>query len=148
MNAFRPILLLGLAWLMVTAPLNVTAQLTGNAAGKNFSLPLFTDAGARSALLRASLARTVGGDRIELVEMNLTLFSSDVANQIDTIILAPVATFLPSTTLASGEKSVRVIRDDIEITGEQWTYDPAGKKVSLQKNTRVVFQAQLPDILR
>jgi len=122
--------------------------LTGKAAGKNFSLPLFTDAGARSAVLRASLARTIDGGRIELTDMNLSLFSADAANRIDTIILSEVATFDPDTTLASGEKFVRVIRDDMEITGEKWTYDHAQKKVSIQKNTRVVFQARLPDILR
>jgi len=142
------IYLAGWLCLVAAGPVTVLAQLTGNAAGKNFSLPLFTDAGARSALLRASLARTVGGDRIELTDMNLTLFSSDATNEIDTIILAPVATFYPSTSLAHGKQSVRVIRDDMEITGEEWSYDHSGKKVSLRKNTRVVFQAQLPDILR
>jgi lipopolysaccharide export system protein LptC len=56
--------------------------------------------------------------------------------------------FLPKEHRAHGDKSVRYIRDDIEVTGVGWMYDHETKKVSLQQNVRVTFRAQLNDILK
>jgi hypothetical protein len=49
---------------------------------------------------------------------------------------------------AAGDGTVRLIRDDIEVTGSGWNYDHPGKKVSITRNVRVVFAAQLNDILK
>jgi hypothetical protein len=70
---------------------------------------------------------------------------------VDSILLSPSATFIAPNNReyrASGTKSVRLIRDDMEITGEQWTYVHALKKVTIQKNSRVVFHTPLPDLIQ
>jgi lipopolysaccharide export system protein LptC len=64
------------------------------------------------------------------------------------MLLSSTATFYPKEQRATGDKNVRLIRDDIEVTGEGWTYDHTGKKVSLARHVRVVFSAQLNDILK
>jgi hypothetical protein len=98
-------------------------------------------------LLQGSQA-LVGTDQVELQGMTLTIFTGDAANTVETVILSPLATIQLDREQVQGESTVRVIRDDIEITGQGWSYDHAVKKVSITRNARIVFQAQLPDILK
>lgn len=112
-------------------------------------LPLFTaKEGYRNMTLRGSEVRPVGNSRIDVSDLSITIFSGDAAAHVETMLLSPAATFFPKEQRAIGAKSVRLIRDDIEVTGEGWTYEHLGKKVSLARNVRVVFSAQLNDILK
>jgi hypothetical protein len=47
-----------------------------------------------------------------------------------------------------GSGRLRLISDDFEATGADWVYDHRQKKVSIRKDVRVVFHAQLQSILR
>jgi hypothetical protein len=123
-----------------------TAFATGPA--KDWALPLFTPDGYRSMTLRGSEVVTVGPDRIDIVDMNIAVFSGDAAARVDTVLLSPYATFQPKEARAEGGGSVRLVRDDIDVTGERWTYDYNRKKVSIQRNLRVAFRAQLNGILK
>ena len=115
----------------------------------NWVLPLFTDKeGFRSMTLRGSEVRPVGTKQIAVTDLSITVFSGDAAARVDTILMSPAATFFPKENRASGEKTVRLIRDDIEVTGENWTYDHAAQTVIIRKNTRIVFREQLRDILK
>jgi hypothetical protein len=115
---------------------------------KNFRLPTFTAAGHREAMLLAGEARLPEPARIELKEMMLTLFSGDAAEDVDTLLAAPVATFLPAEKLASGPDTVRLERLDLTVTGADWTYDHAAKKVVIRRDAHVIFRAALGDILK
>lgn len=114
----------------------------------NWVLPIFSDKeGFRSMTLRGSEVRP-DGRSVAVTDLSITIFSGDAASQVDSILLAPAAVFSPKENRATGDKSVRFIRDDIEVTGTGWIYDHVAKKVSLQQNVRVVFRAQLNDILK
>lgn len=142
-----------------TAPVPATASVTivpvvaaapapPVAPALNWVLPLFTDKeGWRTMTLRGSEVRPAG-NRIGVTDLSITIFSGKEDAKVDTILLSPDAHFFPKEKTASGSKSVRLIRDDIEVTGVGWNYDHAAKKVSLDKNVRVVFRAQLNDILK
>ncbi|MSU51228.1 MAG: hypothetical protein EXS37_19425 [Opitutus sp.] len=114
----------------------------------NWVLPIFTDKeGFRSMTLRGSEVRPTG-KTITVTDLSITIFSGDAHAHVDSILLSPAAVFSPKDNRASGDKSVRLIRDDIEVTGIGWTYDHVAKKVSLQQTVRVTFRAQLKDILK
>jgi len=98
-------------------------------------------------LLQGSQAIVAPG-KIELVDLNLTLFNGDDAAVVETIILSPSATAEPEEETVHGTGTVRIIRDDLEITGTGWSYDHRRKKVSIAAQARIVFSAQLPDILK
>jgi hypothetical protein len=115
---------------------------------KNWALPLFTPEGFHSMTLRGTEVFTVGPDRIDIIDMNIAVFSGNAATRVDTILLSPAASFFPRENRASGRQSVRLIRDDIDVTGEQWTYDYNQKKVSIDRGLRVAFRAQLNGILK
>ncbi len=139
--------------LRLLLPLVCALGLTGAESGpsrtpvSNFKLPTFTKDGHRSMLLQGTEAQ-VGAHRVELTGLNLSLFTGDARNEVETIILSPTAMADLETDIISGPGAVRFIRDDIEITGTEWRYDHRGKKVSIARNSRVVFQAQMPDILK
>jgi len=98
-------------------------------------------------LLQGSQA-IVRPNNIEFADLNLTLFSGNEKADVVTVLLSPNATAEPEDETVHGSGTVRVIRDDLEITGTNWTYDHRQKKVSIAANARITFKAQLPDILK
>lgn len=118
------------------------------APAQNWVLPIFTDKeGYRSMTLRGTEVRPRGKD-IEVTDLSITVFSGDASARVDSILLSPAAVFHTKENRAAGDKAVRFIRDDFEVTGVGWTYDHAARKVSLQSNVRVTFRTPLNDILK
>lgn len=120
------------------------APVPATAPAINWVLPLFTDReGYRAMTLRGSSVKPADNGGIAVTDLNITIFSGDAAARVDTVLLSQDAVFLPKENRAFGEKTVRVIRDEIDVTGEKWTYDQAGKKVSIRENVQVVYRAPL-----
>ena len=111
-------------------------------------MTLFTRENFHSMTLRGARATFPSVHQVNVVDLNLTVFSSDATNRVETIILSTAATFIPKESLARGDHGVRLIRDDLEATGQQWTYDHAQKKVSLQGRVRIVFNAEIKNLLK
>lgn len=111
--------------------------------------PIFTDKeGYHMLTLRGSSAKMASADRIEVTGFSAFVFSGDAREKVDSVLMSPQATFFPKLNRAGGDSSVRLIHDDIEVTGRGWTYDHKAQKVTISHDVRVVFQAQLKDILK
>jgi hypothetical protein len=123
-------------------------SVTATAPVKNFRLPTFTDAGFRHTMLIAAEARLPDPARIDLLEMELTLFTGDVTEQIEAMLAAPLATFFPKTLLATGPDTVRLERLDLTVTGADWTYDHPAKKVVIKRDAHVIFRSPIGDIIK
>jgi hypothetical protein len=121
-----------------------------NTPAKNWVFPRFTKEGYRWMTLRGTEVREVSAAQIDIVDMNITVYSQDAAAQIDSIILSPAASYFLRENRATGPQTVRLIdyREQLEVTGEQWTYEPDRKKISLARNVRVIIHAPLPDLLK
>lgn len=115
---------------------------------RNWTLPLFTKEGYRQMTLRGDEVRPITSDRVDITGMNVTVFSGHADAKVDSVLLSPQATFLISEKVARGDKSVRLIRDDVEVTGEGWTYNYNEKKVLISRHAHVVFHSALPDMLK
>ena len=116
---------------------------------KNWVLPLYTDKeGFHTMTLRGSEAHAVGPKRIDITDLNITAFSGDATARVETMLLSPAAQFYPDEKRATGDKTVRFIRDEMEITGVRWTFLQTEKRVLIDQNVRVVLHAQLPAILK
>ncbi len=98
--------------------------------------------------LRGSEARVLGADRVEVLDLSITVFSGDATARVETMLLSPQASFFQGEKQARGSQSVRVIRDDLEAAGTRWAYDHGQKRVSLDGAVRIVFQAELKDLLK
>ncbi len=122
--------------------------LTPGAPVVNFSVPTFTKEGYRSWVLRGSQGLFVNQSEIAVTNLNLTVFTGDASNRVDSVFLSPSATALLNEGQVRGSGRVRLINDDLEATGEDWSYDHRQKKVSIHKTVHVVFHAELKDVLR
>ena len=115
---------------------------------KNFILPTFTREGYYSMRLCGSEARMLTLHLIELDDMNLTVFSGNASNRVDSVLLSPMARVSLDNDTARGPGAIRLIRDDLDLTGQRWTYDHVKKSISIAKDVRVVFHSELSDLLK
>ncbi len=115
---------------------------------KNFRLPTFTDEGHRSTTLRAAEARMINNDRVEVFGVELTVFTEDALNDIDTVFTTPFAVVSPSKEHIAGNDTVHLKRPDFEATGANWSYDHNEKRVIIRRDAHFIFQAQLKDIIK
>jgi hypothetical protein len=119
-----------------------------NAPVINFRVPTFTREGFRTWLLCGAEGVYMNDKQLNVTDLNLTVFSGDAANKVEKIFLSPSALALIDEGRVSGPGALRLITDEFEATGDDWLYDHRQKKVSIHRNVRVVFHAQLNDILR
>lgn len=142
---------LGLLCFLVVAtlaPAQSTTRIATDAPIVNFRLPTFTPEGFRQWLVRGTEARLVSTKEIDIRELTLTVFTADATDRIETMILSPSAKVLTDSQVVSGAGTIRVIRDDLDATGANWTYDHKEKRVSMRRNVRVTFRAELKNFLQ
>ncbi|KAB2646252.1 MAG: hypothetical protein WCO38_06220 [Verrucomicrobiota bacterium] len=116
--------------------------------GLQWKLPLFTKEGFRSMSLRGDRVIPIGSDRIDVDNIEIMVFSGDKKQTVSTILLSPKASYYAKAAEVKGSGEVRVIRDNGEISGENWQYKRVGEKISIRRNARVVFKEQVTDMLR
>lgn len=135
--------------LFVLSPLACWAQKSGvttNAPIINFKLPGYNDDGVRTSLLRGDEAHRISDTQIDLIAMQYTIFKEDGSNQAETTLLSPSASvFLNNNKRykVQGSEGVRIVRDDLDLGGKNWTFEADEKKnrhVLLEANVRVVFR--------
>ncbi len=114
----------------------------------NFRLPTFTPEGYRDWLFRGDEARYLDANRIDITEMALTVFTGTADNRAETLILSPAARLAPQDQSVTGDSIIRIINDRFEATGTRWTYQHAARKVTLGKDVRVRFKAELKNLLQ
>lgn len=138
--------------LVATWPSSVLAQsgpsLTTNAPVKEFSLPSFNEDGFRTMLVRGREAILLNRNEVRLSDMTLTQFSGDEKAHVEAVFLSPLANLEIDRKRLSGPDSVRVITDQFELFGTDWTYDHAKKTILIQKKVQVIFRAELNNILK
>lgn len=118
---------------------------------KNFSLPFFNDAGFRTRLIRGNEARLADPRKPVLSDVTISLFTGDESNRVTTVLLSTDATVDTEGKIVTGEGAVRLVRDDFELSGEQWRYDYNEAdtiQINIRRKARVVLQAQLESILK
>lgn len=140
--------ILAVAALLVSGIGGSAQDLATSPPARNWILPLFTKEGFREMTIRGDEVHPMTSDRIDIRGMNITVFSGAPDARVDSVLLSPEASFLITEKVARGDKSVRLVRDDLEVTGDVWSYNYNEKKVLISKRAHVVFQAALPEILK
>jgi len=115
---------------------------------RNWALPLFTKEGYRQMTLRGDEVRPVSNDQVDISGMTVTVFSGDARAKVDSFLSSPEATFMINEKIARGPGAVRLVRDDVEVTGNGWTYYYEQRKVLIARDAHVVFHAAMPDLLK
>ncbi len=123
-------------------------EIKSSAPIKNFRLPTFTNDGWRDMLLNAREAKIISPERIEVADMKLTLYTNDTINQPETTVTSPQAVALPSQQRVEGSDTVHVLRNDFELTGSNWSYDHASKKIIINRDAHVILQVEINNIIK
>lgn len=126
----------------------LTAQMTPNAPVENFRLPMFNPEGYRTWELRGAEGIYRDGTRIDLVEMNLRLFSGDPTGELQTEITSPDATVFIAENKAAGHNGILITNRDFNITGQNWTWYGDESRVSIETDVVVTFFEGIGDILK
>ncbi|HWA27169.1 MAG TPA: hypothetical protein VG734_16050 [Lacunisphaera sp.] len=114
----------------------------------NFRLPEFTPEGNRAWLVRGSEARYVSREQIDIKGLNLSIFTGEADGKVQTSILSPAAEVRPLEQVVRGKDTIRVVNDQLDATGADWTYSHKEKKVSINKNVHVVLHTGLNALLQ
>jgi hypothetical protein len=139
-------------------------QVEVTAPGKNLSLPTFNKEGWRATLLHAGTARFASQTQIDATDVIFTVFTGDASGKVETVLVSPAATALTDQEILRGDQTVRLVRDEVEVTGAKWTFQlvpddaaiPQAKwtfvrrenRVFIGQDARVVFHAALPHLLK
>jgi len=147
----RVVICLGLAIVaMVLIPLHsiLLAQMIPNAPVENFRLPMFNAEGYRTWELRGAKGIYRDGDHVDLVAMEIQLFTGDASGEVQTEITSPDATVLIAENKAVGHNGILITNRDFKITGQNWTWHGNEDRVSIETNVEVTFFEGIGDILK
>ena len=136
------------------------AQSASGTSGKNLHTnirvkkpryPGFNDAGYRTLLISGEQGTLVNDRQITISGLDFTQYPGDGSAIVVTRITAPTANvfdFDKQKPRVTGDETVRFIREnEFDITGENWAYDHALKKININKNARITYNAPLKNIL-
>lgn len=138
--------------LLPACPLLAQAPATGSAPIKNFTYEMFEPVEGkwvRTGFIRGEEGK-VSASRIDVGNMQLTVYAKDAPNRVDTVLMAPSASIVikDDNAVATGESSIRIVRDDLDASGQKWRYDHNRKTVVIDGQVHVIIRAELKDILK
>lgn len=113
--------------------------------------PAFNAQGYRTHLIHGAQAKIHGTEQVDVTDLSFTQYPGDGSTVVITRITAPSASIVDATgpnPTISGKESVRLsYENELEASGDDWTYNHAHKKIIIRKNARIVYQAPLKNIL-
>ncbi len=149
---FRPLTLLAILGLISQQnPLSLPdleARLVPDAPVLDFKLPMFGQNGYKTWELRGREGRYISEEQIDVLGMNLRLFSGDANLKVHTTIESPAATMLVNESRAEGKSEIKITGNQFQIEGENWRWEGDTRTVTVDKNVKVAFEQQLAGILK
>ena len=124
------------------------ARVATSAPVKNYSVSFFSDAGYHRMRDKGGTADLQDRDQVRVEEMTLTLFSGEADRRVESVLIAPVAILNPENELVRGPEAVRLVRDDLELYGEDWSYDHRAREIHLRRGAHIIFNTSLADYLK
>lgn len=117
---------------------------------KLFEYPIFGDGLVRTGFIKGDEVHYVSESQFDVGNMNLMAYVKGDPTRIDTVLIAPAASVLikDDKVMVRGDKSMRIVRDDLDASGQKWSYDHARKVVVIEGNVHVILRAELKDILK
>lgn len=150
MRLFR-LTLLGLLLLppgLLCGQTEAPSRMRASAPVQNYAVSFFSDDGFPFVRVQGSTADISDPSHVKLGEMVLTLFTGTADRKVDAVLMAPVAVLEAEAKQVTGPAAVRVIGDDLEVSGEDWSYEKQDRRIHIRRQARIVFNASLPDLLK
>ena len=123
-------------------------RMTTAAPVKNYSIVFFSEEGYQRVRVQGETAEVQDPTKVRLGGMTLTEYTGDADRTIESVLTAPIAIVEPETEIVSGPDSVKLVRSDLELSGEDWTYEKEAKRVHIRRNAKLIFNAGFTDLLK
>ncbi len=121
--------------------------MTPDAPAENFFVPLFGDDGYRIWDLRGREAHFVSDAQIDVIGMQLNVYSGGAEEYLDMLIESPEALVYFDRNEARGEKGIVVNGDNYRAEGDEWTWEREDNRIVIQGNVQVTFFEELEGFL-
>lgn len=119
------------------AALGALAQLQPGGSATGFRVPDYDDEGRLRSQLSGERATMLTPDVVEIENLQVDMFRDGV---VETRIVSPHCIYNRRAHIAMSTSSVRIIRGDVVITGEDYRYEPRRQRFMIQTNARVVIR--------
>lgn len=113
----------------------------------NFKLPMFGKEGYRSWFLSGKQGIYVSQDEVDVLGMKINIFSGDARDLLEATIESPKAVMFINENKARGDDSIEVVGESYHLTGKDWTWDGKLKKMTINKEVKVVFDQSLKGLM-
>lgn len=138
----RAIHLMGAGLLLVTA---AVAQLREGQTVIGFRYPEYDNEGNLKTLITGDSATAQSPTVFDIRNLKIETYKDGA---VDTRVTAPQCRFDRRALQATSEDSVRVVRGDLVITGEGFTWNGSPPSFRIERNVRLVLRNVRPEILR
>ena len=124
------------------------AQILLDAPVYDFRMPMFGDNGYVIWDLKGSQCSYWGGERIEVKNLTLRLFSGDSTRSVTVAVSSPDASIFPDQRRAASGSSLHVVGGNFEIVGKKWDWMGDDQTLWIRENVRMTISERITDILR
>jgi len=107
---------------------------------ENFEFPERDDQGKMLYLVKGSSARPLGSSKVEIKDATIVIYSPEEKE--DMVVSIPLCILDQSTREVSSDQPVRIVRDNITITGQglEGTVSKDSGGVAIKENVRVEIE--------
>lgn len=113
----------------------------------NFKLPMFSKEGHRTWFLSGAQGIYVSKDEVNVLGMKINIFSGDARELLEATIESPKAMILINENKACSDDWIEVEGASYHLTGKDWTWDGKLKKMSINKEVKVLFDQSLKGLM-
>lgn len=121
------------------------AQLREGQTVVGFRFPEYDKDGALKTLITGDSAKALSPTLFDIRNLKIEMFKDGA---VDTRVTAPQCRFDRRAMQAASEDSVRIVRGDLVITGEGFTWSGAPSSFRIERNAKVVLRNIRPETLR
>ncbi|MCC5024948.1 MAG: hypothetical protein J6386_20115 [Candidatus Synoicihabitans palmerolidicus] len=124
------------------------ARVSTPAPVRDYAVSFFSEEGYPWARIQGRTADLTNRTAVILGDMSLTVFSGTADRVIEGTLTSPIAIVEAEKERVSGPESVRLVNIDLELTGEDWSYDRAERRIHIRRQARLVFNTELSAFLK
>lgn len=102
-----------------------------------FRYPDYDPNGVLRSLVLGESAKVLNESKVEIAALQLEIYRAD---KVETRVTSPFCVFNPQTRAARSESSIRIVRENLTITGEGFSWEPEAQRFVIENKARVVIQ--------
>lgn len=112
-----------------------------------FKLPMFNKEGFKVWDMQGDKGTYLSDEEVEVETMLLHIFSGDEETVVEATVESPQAMLLIKQDRAYGSEEIEVEGARYYLTGREWEWNGTHKRMTINKDVRVVFEQSLGTLL-